>query len=129
MNQLSNTASAVGTYNGVPTALTSEASVVSMVSGLSITKTADKQSWADGLLTYTITIQNNAAENYGAPVVTDVIDGTLVTFIPDSVMIDGTKATSSQFTYDAGSNTLTINLTDITPSSSQEVKFQVAKKA
>lgn len=129
MDQLSNLVTAQGTYNGVPTSLTSEAVVVSLVSGLSITKAADKASWADGLLTYTITIENNAAENYVGPVITDVLDGTLVSFVADSVMIDGTKATSSQFTYDESTTTLTVNLADITPSSSREVKFQVTKKA
>lgn len=127
--QLSNLATAVGTYNSIPTSITSEALVVNMISGLTITKTADKQSWADGLLTYTITINNGASENYTKPVVTDVIDNTLVDFVDGSVTIDGTKATSSQYSYDNTTHTLTINLSDITPTSSSSVTFQVKKKA
>lgn len=128
-SQLNNIASAVGNYNGIPTSLTSAVSVVSMVEGLTITKTADKQSWADGLLTYTITVENGAGENYVAPVVTDVLDTTLVDFVEDSVTINGTKATTSQYTYNADTHTLTVNLSDITPSASSTIQFQVKKKA
>lgn len=46
-DQLSNVVQANGTYNGLPTSLTSEAVVVTLVSGLAITKTADKVSWAN----------------------------------------------------------------------------------
>lgn len=128
-NQLSNTASAVGAYNGLPTSITSEAVAVTLVSGLTITKTADKQSWADGNLTYTITINNQATETYTAPVITDIIDTSLVDFVEDSVYINGTKAQTSQYTYDTATNTLTINLADITPSSTGVTTFQVKKKA
>lgn len=128
-NQLSNTASAVGAYNGLPTSITSEAVAVTLVSGLTITKTADKLSWADGNLTYTITINNQAAETYTAPVITDIIDTSLVDFVEDSVYINGTKAQTSQYTYDTEANTLTINLADITPSSTGNATFQVKKKA
>lgn len=125
--EILNTASAVGTYNGLPTEITSEAVAVQMIDGLTITKTADKQSWGNGLLTYTITIQNVATESYGAPVVTDVIDTTLVKFVSDSVYIDDTKAESTQYTYDDTTHTLTINLTDIPASGSKKITFQVSK--
>lgn len=127
--QLTNQVSATGTYNSIPTAINSEAVVVTMISGLTITKTADKTTWADGLLTYTITVSNQAVESYVGPVVTDVIDTTLVTFIDGSVKIDNTVATSEQYTYDAGSSTLTINLGDIAPKGATTITFQVSKKA
>ncbi len=125
--EILNTASAVGTYNGLPTEITSEAVAVQMIDGLTITKTADKQSWGTGLLTYTITIQNIATESYGAPVVTDVIDTTLVKFVSDSVYIDDVKAESNQYTYDDTTHTLTINLTDIPSGGSKKITFQVSK--
>lgn len=128
-NQLSNTASATGTYNNLPTSITSTAVVVSLVSGLTITKVADKASWADGLLTYTITINNQATETYASPIITDIIDTTLVDFVPDSVTIDGTAAQASQYKYDTDTHTLTINLADITATSSAVATFQVKKKA
>lgn len=127
-NELTNTVTAIGNYNSVPTSLTSQAVTVALVNGLTITKTADKASWADGPLTYTITVNNQAAEAYTAPVVTDVIDTTLVNFVADSVYIDDVKATDAQFKYDADTHTLTVNLADVAPTSSSVVKFQVTKK-
>lgn len=128
-NELTNIATAVGNYNSLPTSLTSEAVVVSLVSGLTITKEADKSSWADGLLTYTITVTNNATEPYTTPIITDVLDTTLVDFVEDSVVIDGTKAEASQYKYDADTQTLTITLTDIAPTKNSVATFQVKKKA
>lgn len=125
---LNNTVSAVGNYNSIPTSITSLASVVTMISGLTITKTADKEVWADGLLTYTIVLDNEATETYSSPVVTDKIDTSLVTFVAGSVTIDGTEATSSEYTYEESTGTLTINLTDIAPSSKKTITFQVTKK-
>ncbi len=124
--ELSNTVSAVGNYNEIPTSITSLASVVTMISGLTITKEADKPIWADGLLTYTITVDNQATETYTSPVVSDVINTTLVDFVVDSVTIDGVAATSSEYEYTGG--TLTVKLTDIGPSSSKKITFQVKKK-
>ena len=125
---LNNTVSAVGNYNSIPTSITSLASVVTMISGLTITKTADKEVWADGLLTYTIVLDNEATETYTSPVVTDKIDTSLVTFVTESVTIDGVEATSSEYTYEESTGTLTVNLTDIVPSSKKTITFQVAKK-
>ncbi len=125
--ELLNTASAVGTYNGLPTEITSEAVAVQIIDGLTITKTADKESWGNGLLTYTISIQNTASESYVAPIVTDVIDTTLVNFVPDSVYIDDVKADNTQFNYNDTTHTLTINLGDITSESSKKITFQVSK--
>lgn len=127
--QLTNTVSAVGTYNSLPTSLSSEAVVVNLVSGLTITKSADQESWANGPLTYTITIDNQAPESYVSPVVTDIIDTTLVDFVAGSVTIDGVAATDSQYKYDEGSHTLTITLADVAPTKSSVVKFQVTQKA
>lgn len=125
-DQLSNVVQANGTYNGLPTSLTSEAVVVTLVSGLVITKTADKVSWANGNLTYTITITNQGTESYAAPVLTDVLDTSLVDFVEDSVFINGEKADTSKYQY--ATNTLTITLDDIAPSNSSTVTFQVKKK-
>ena len=129
MNELSNIASAVGNYNGASTSITSEEVITSLVSGLTITKTADKQSWADGPLTYTITVDNQAIESYENPVITDVIDTTLVNFVANSVYINGVQATPEQYSYDTSSHTLTINLSTIAATSSTTVTFQVTKVA
>lgn len=127
--ELTNTVRAVGNYNNIPTAITSDALVVTMISGLTITKTADKSIWADGALTYTITINNQSTQSYTSPVITDVLDTSLVVFTPDSVTIDGVKATSSQYTYDESTSTLTVNLEDLAAAATKTITFQVTKKA
>lgn len=127
--ELSNVVTALGNYNGVSTSISSEANLVTMISGLTIVKNADKTVWADGTLTYTITINNQTSVAYTTPVITDVLNGNLVTFVNDSVTIDGAKAESSQYNYDTSTNTLTITLEDLAPSSSKTITFQVTKKA
>lgn len=127
--ELTNTVRAVGNYNNIPTAITSDALVVTMVSGLTITKTADKSIWADGALTYTITINNQSTQSYTSPVITDVLDTSLVVFTPDIVTIDGVKATSSKYTYDESTSTLTVNLEDLAAAATKTITFQVTKKA
>lgn len=129
MNELNNTATATGTYNSVPTSLTSNATVVNMIDGLTLVKSADKKNWVDGNLTYTITINNQTANSYETPVVKDVLEDSLVEFVTDSVTIDGVIADKSKYSYDEGTHTLTVNLEDISPSSSSVLTFQVNKKA
>lgn len=128
MNELNNTATATGTYNSVPTSLTSNATVVNMIDGLTLVKSADKKNWVDGNLTYTITINNQTANSYETPVVKDVLEDSLVEFVTDSVTINGVIADKSKYSYDEGTHTLTVNLEDVSPSSSSVLTFQVNKK-
>lgn len=125
---LSNTVSALGNYNDVPTAMASEAVLVTLLDGLKITKTADKPVWADGVLTYTIVLTNDETKPYTAPVVTDIIDNTLVDFISGSVMIEGVAATDDQYSYNENTHTLTLLLDDIAATSTRTITFQVKKK-
>lgn len=126
---LSNTVSVLGNYNNIPTEINSEAVVVSMIDGLTVTKTADKMVWADGLLTYTIVINNKADLSYTTPVITDILDTTKVGFVNESVTIDGVKAEAGKYTYEESTGTLTITLDDITTTGSTTITFQVSKKA
>lgn len=126
--ELSNIASVLGNYNDIPTELTSEAVVVSMIDGLTVTKTADKVNWADGSLTYTIVIKNETEKTFTTPVVTDILNPTYVALISDSITVEGTKIDTSKYTYEASTGTLTINLDDIAPSGSSTITFQVTKK-
>lgn len=128
MNELSNTVTSMGNYNNIPTSLTSNTNVVNIIEGLSLTKQADKQNWSDGNLTYTITLDNKSDNTYSAPVVTDIIDTSLVDFVEDSVTIDDIKALESQYSYNSDTHTLTVNLSDCAPSTTVIVKFSVKKK-
>ena len=127
--ELNNTVTAVGHYNDVPTSITSAVSVVTMIDGLTITKSSDKQNWASGNLTYTVIINNQSEKPYNSPEVKDVLNTTLVDFVENSVTIDGQAAEQSDYTYDDGSGTLTINLSDIAVSESKTITFQVKKKS
>ena len=124
--ELRNTVGAKGNYNSIPTSITSVASVVTMVEGLSITKTADKLVWEDGELTYTIVITNDADQTYENVVVTDILNTTLVELVDKSVTIDSVQATTGEYEYNDG--TLTVNINDIVASESKTVTFKVTKK-
>ena len=125
---LNNIAQAVGNYNNIPTSITSSVSVVTLVNGLTITKTANKQIWADGNLTYTIVVDNKAEQTYTSPKVTDILDATLIDFVDGSVIIDGQKANPTQYSFNNQTNTLTVDLEDIAVSSSRTITFDVSKK-
>ncbi|NLL02221.1 MAG: hypothetical protein GX265_04300 [Mollicutes bacterium] len=128
MNELTNTATSVGTYDGLSTEMTSEAVVVLMLDDLTITKSADRQVWVTGNLTYTITITNDTENDYETPVVTDTIDPTLATLVPDSVTINGVPATSpTDYTFDDVTGLLTVNLPDIVAESNAVIVFEVSR--
>lgn len=129
MNQeLVNTIGASGTYNNVPLTLASDPVSVTMVSGLTLSIAADKQAWASGPLTYTVTIDNQTSLPFVSPVLSDTLSPTLISLVDDSVMIDETKATAEQFKYDTTTGILTVNLSDVTASGKTTVTFQVNKK-
>lgn len=127
MNELTNTVTAVGNYNNIPTQLTSNTSVVNIIEGLTLTKDADKKNWSSGNLEYKITLDNQAEESYTNVKITDEINTTLVTFIKGSVKINNVTATESEASYDDAKHTLTINLTEVAPTSRTTVTFLVEK--
>lgn len=47
--------------------------------------------WSEGDLTYTIVINNQTEESYTSPVITDILNTSLVTFVNDSVTVDNVK--------------------------------------
>lgn len=127
--KLNNTVSVVGEYDGVPTSINSNVLVVNLIDGLTVTKSADKMVWADGVLTFTIEVDNQTDVTYTAPTITDVLDITLVDFVAESVTIDGVKAETSAYTYDAATGTLKVTLSDIAAKGKSTITFQVTKKA
>lgn len=129
MNELNNIATPVGTYNSVPTSLTSNTSVVILIDGLTLTKDADKKNWANGTLTYTITLDNQIDTAYVKPIITDVIDTTYVKFVENSIYINNVKASDQQYSYNEGNHTLTINLEDVGASSTTTLTLRVEKNS
>ena len=122
--KLSNIANVTGTYDSIPTTLTSEAVITEMIAGLTILKTADKQNWASGNLQYTITITNGAQNAFETPTITDILDPTLIKFVKDSVEVDGKKV---EYTYDETTGELKIVLDTIATETNSVITFQVQK--
>ena len=125
---LSNIASVLGNYNSIPTQITSEVLVVTMISGLTVKKTADKMVWGDGKLTYTIEVNNQTNVDYTNPVITDELDISLINFVAGSVKVDGVELESSKYTYDDSTGKLTITIDDVGASQKSTITFEVEKK-
>ncbi len=126
--ELNNTATVLGNYNSIPTEISTQALVVTMLKGLTATKTADKMIWSDGLLTYTIVVSNDTDYDYVGPVVTDILDISLISLVDDSVTVDGVKISTPQYTWDSTSGRLSISLSDIEAKGKKTITFQVEKK-
>ena len=126
--ELTNTATVLGNYNSIPTEITSTALVVTMLSGLTVTKSADKPVWSEGNLTYKIEINNATTESYTSPVITDILNPTLITLVKDTITVDDITLENSQYTFDESTGKLTITLSDITSQAKKTVTFEVSKK-
>ena len=122
--KLTNIANVVGDYDSVPTTLISDAVITEMIAGLTIVKTADKQNWASGNLTYTVTIANNADSPFETPTFTDTLDPTLIKLVENSVQVNGQTV---EYTYDDTTGLLTIPLETIANTESSVITFQVQK--
>ena len=127
MNELTNIVKVTGTYDSVPISLTSNTSVVKLVDGLTLTLEADKNYWKDGNLKYTITLNSATDVNYENVKLTDVLDTTYISFVEDSVKINDIEATSSEYEYNDGTNTLTINLASVDAQNKTTITFSVKK--
>lgn len=128
MNELSNTVNGTGTYDSVPISLTSNTSVVKLVEGLTLLLEADKTYWKDGNLKYTITLDNQTDVAYDNVKLTDVLDTTYITFVDNSVKINDTEATSSDYNYNDQTHTLTIDLASVAAQNKTTITFDVKKK-
>lgn len=108
--------------------MTTETVVIQLIDGLTIAKAANRESWATGNLTYTITIDNQSPNAYVAPIVTDTIDPIYATLVPNTVTINGVTATTpGQYTFDAVTGLLTVNLTDVATLSETVIEFEVSR--
>lgn len=77
-------------------------------------------------VTYTITATNTTDKVWSSAQATDTLDNSIMTLINDSITINGTKATSDQWSF--GERDLAINLGDIQPGSSVKAEFCVEFK-
>jgi len=121
---VTNTAQIDGVYKTLPATLTTEEVTTQMVSGLTVTKTADKQMWASGNLTYTIVVKNDAGDTFSNIEVTDVLDITKIALVANTVQLDGKTVT---YTYTAATGTLSVKIPDLADDKSGTITFQVSK--
>ena len=85
------TGNAVGGYSDLATATTA-AVTVQIVDGLDMTLEADRTLWINGSLKYTATISNVSGVDYTTPNLTFTLNPAVVTFVADSVKINGINA-------------------------------------
>lgn len=111
----------LGTDTGVEVATTIAST--RLIDGLVATKTADKEVWVNGELTYTIKITNESGEDYKNVTLTDSLDISLIDLVPNSVYVDGTQ---TAYTYASG--VLSINLSSIDDGSEITIIFKVTRK-
>lgn len=122
---LVNSVSVNGTYDAEPLILTSNTVVTQIISGITVQKSADKDRWAEGELTYSITIANNADNSFETPKIVDVLNPDLIKLVPNSVKVNGTDA---QYTYDESVGNLTVDIATIAVGASSVITFRVQQK-
>lgn len=128
MNEVTNTVTSEGTYDNTPISLTSNATVVKIIDGLTLVLSADKKYWKDGNLTYTIVLNNETDVKYENITLKDVIDSTYTSFVEGTVKINDAYAQSSEYNYDSSTNTLSVSLQEVEASGKTTVTFSVKKK-
>lgn len=129
MNELTNQAITTGTYNSIPTSLTSNISTVNLIDGIILTKEADKVNWVNDALTYTITFKNTTSIPFEIATVTDKLDISLIDLDESSITINGAKVASEKYTYDSSTGDLTITIDTVPANDEVTITFSVTKKA
>ncbi len=122
---LSNKANVTGTYGAGTVTLESNTATTKIINNLTIQKDVDKQKWATGTLTYTITITNNAESTLETPIFTDVLNPDLVKLVENSVEVNGLAV---NYNYEQTSGMLTINLENLIVGGTSVITFRVQKK-
>ena len=121
---LSNQAKVNGFYNTEPMELESNILETTLVSGLTVVKSADQEIWVSGELTYTVTVTNDAEAHFSAPTFTDILDITQIKLVADSVEVNGNPTT---YTYNSATGLLTVILSTITTETSTIITFKVER--
>lgn len=107
-----------------PISFSSNNVTTTIIQGLTVEKTANKEYWVDGPLTYTIVITNNSGSSITDGVISDTLDTTLVKFDTEyGVEIDSVK--TQNYKYNDG--TLTVNLATIDNTQTSTITFQVLR--
>lgn len=125
---LTNSVDFEGSYGAAasPVVFSSNTVTTTIVRGLTATKTADKEYWVNGPLTYTVTVTNDSGDIFTKGVLTDNLDVSLVTLdTAAGVRINNTPTSD----YTIRSGVLTVNLPDMQNGETVTVTFRVEQIA
>lgn len=125
---LTNSVDFEGAYGAAasPVVFSSNTVSTTIVRGLTATKTADKEYWVNGPLTYTVTVTNDSGDTFTKGVLTDNLDVSLVTLdTAAGVRINNTPTSD----YTIRSGVLTVNLPDMQNGDTVTVTFRVEQVA
>ena len=75
-----------------------------------------------------VEINNETTKAYTSPVITDILDPTLITLVAGTIKVDDTVLEESQYTYEEDTGKLTITVPDIAAQSKKTITFEVSKK-
>lgn len=127
MDELTNHAEAVGTYNLHETEIKSNSVTTILITNLEITKSANKFIWATGNLRYTITVSNPNSGSVQDIIINDILNPELIRLVIDSITINGVPAGYGNFTYNEETGLLSIFLNTINSNQNIEIEFAVIK--
>lgn len=119
---LKNTGSFDGLYDGELLALDSTTVETRLLSAITATKTADRDIWVNGFLTYTILVNNLEGMDFITPAFTDILDTTKIGFVTNSFLVDG-----AVYAHDYTGGTLTATLPTIPAGGQLTIAFTVYK--
>lgn len=106
------TGNAFGSYSDIDTAITA-AVTVQLVDGLDMTLESDRTYWVNGFLKYTATISNVSGVAFTTPDLNFTLSPSVVTFVSDSVKINGIDAAEGsnigEYEYNDGNLTVHLN--------------------
>lgn len=129
---LTNYAEMEGTFGIIPFEDEKSTEVSVTLVELPFTKTADREVWFSGELTFTLTVSNSDnTESLPDVVISDTLDTTMFDYIPDSVvvMFDGVALTlGTDYTVDYTAPVLEVTfLVDIPAASVATISFRGKK--
>lgn len=120
-----NSAQLDGLYGDNQTPITFDSNLVTttIVDGLTVRKSADRDVWAGGELKYTIEVENNSGNTLSGGILTDTLDNMIEFDAGYGVKIN--DVATSNYRYQG--KLLTISLPDIGDGETKTITFQVIK--
>lgn len=117
---LNNRADFTASYDGETIDFSSNTVATRILQGISAVKTANKEIWVNGALTYGVTLTNTSGETITSAVFTDTLDAAITLDQTTGVLVNGATAV---YTYTG--NVLTVNLPDLEEGETVTITFQV----